>query len=105
MPAGILFGAEHGMHAFAEDLGALAVAFLRGTVIVMVQRLAALEPVAERRIERVIGGIAAGEQRIAAGRGNLDRIEQRRLARYVGMDHVVMEHHLAVWQRADRLAV
>ncbi len=103
--AGVLVGAEHRMHAFSENLGAFAVAALGRAVIVVVQRLAAFEPLADRRIERVIGGIAAGKQGVSAGRGNLDRIEQSPLARHLDVDHVVMEHHLAVGQRADRLAV
>ena len=56
-------------------------------------------------IQRVVGGVTAGEQGVAAGRGNFHGVEQRRLARYFGVDHVVMKHHLAVGQRADRLAV
>src|SRR6266700_477692 len=41
--AGVLVGAEHRMRAFAENLGAFAVAALGRAVIVVVQRLAAFE--------------------------------------------------------------
>src|SRR5215475_10868169 len=93
------------MAAFGEGRRAAAVTPLGRSVVVVVHGLAAFEPVADRRIERVIGGIAAGEQRVAAGRGDFNRVEQRRVARHLGVDHVVMEHHLPVRQGADRLAV
>jgi hypothetical protein len=83
--------AKHRMGAFGEGHGAAAVAALGGAVVIVVHRLAAFEPVANRRIERVIGGLAAREQRIAAGRRNFDGIKQRRLARHLGVNHVVME--------------
>ena len=87
------------MSALAEGRGAAAVTLLGGSVVVVVQRPAAFEPAADRRVERIVGRVAAGEQRIAAGGGDLDRVEQGGLARHLGVDHVVMEHHLAVRQR------
>ena len=93
------------MHAFAEGLGALAVALLHRAVVVMVDGLAAFELAANFWVERVIGGVAAGEQGIAAGGGDFHRVEQRSLIGHFGVDHVVMEHHLAIRQRADRLAI
>ena len=59
--------AKHRMHAFTERLGTLVVATLDRAVVVVVNGLAAFELVADCGIERVIGGIAAGEQGIAAG--------------------------------------
>src|SRR5262245_16817249 len=105
LAAGVLICAEDRMLAFGECRRALAVAALGRAVIVMMQRLTALEPRPHRRIERVIGGVATGEQRVAAGGWNLHRIEQRRLARHLGMDHVVVEHHLAIGQHPDRFSV
>src|SRR5262245_53190760 len=93
------------MAAFGEGFGAAAVTALGRSVIVVVHGLAAFEPIADRGIERLIGGIAAREQGVAAGGRNFDGIKQRRLAWDFGMDHVVMEHYLAVGQAADRLAV
>jgi phage shock protein PspC (stress-responsive transcriptional regulator) len=90
--AGVLVGAKDRMAAFGESRCAAAVAALGRAVIVVVHRLAALEPAAERRIEGVIGGIAAREQRIAPGRRNFHGVEQGRLARYLGVDHVVVKH-------------
>ena len=105
LSAGVLMGAEHRMHLLGERLRAAAVATDGRAIIVVVQCFLALEPAADRRIERFISGITAGKQRIAAARRDLDRIEQRRLARDFGVDHVVMEHHLAVRQRPDWLAI
>src|SRR5256885_16452289 len=66
--------------------------------------LASAEPAANRGIERVVGGIAARKQRMAAGVGNFDRVKQGRLVGHFGVDHVVVEHHLSVRQGPDRLA-
>jgi hypothetical protein len=102
---GVLVGAKHRVHALGEGGGAAAVALLGRAVIVVVRRVAAFELAADRVIERVVGRVAAGEQGIAPRRRDLDRIKQRRLARHLGVDHVVVEHHLAVRQCPDRLAI
>ncbi len=105
LAAGVLIGAEHRVDALAERLGAFAVTLPGRAIVVVMDGLAAAELVAHRGIERVVGGIAAREQRIAAGVGNFDRVKHGRLVRHLGVDHVVVEHHLAVGQRSDRLAV
>src|SRR5712691_4281338 len=105
LAVGVLIGAEHRVDALAEGFGAFAIALLGRAIVVVMDGLAAAELVARRGIERVVGGIAAREQRIAAGVGNFDRVKQGRLVGHLGVDHVVVEHHLAVRQRSDRLAV
>jgi hypothetical protein len=105
LAVGVFIGAEHRMLARAERFGALAVALLGRAVVVVVDGEAAFEPVADLWIERLVGGVAAREQGVAASRRNLDGVQQRCLVRHLRMDHVVVEHHLAVGQGADRLAV
>ena len=101
----VLIGAEHRVDALAERFGAFVITLQCRAVVVVMDGLASAELVAHRGIERVVGGIAAREQRIAAGVGNFDRVEHGPLIGRLGVDHVVVEHHLAVRQRADRLAV
>ena len=50
-----------------EGHGAAAVTPLGRSVVVVVRGLAAFKAIADCRVERVIGGIAAREQRVAAG--------------------------------------
>ncbi len=66
LAAGVLVGSKGRMRAFGEGDGAAAVAFLRRAVIVVVHRPPALQLAADCGIEGVVGGIAAGEQRVAA---------------------------------------
>src|SRR3989440_6002831 len=105
LAVGVLVGAEYRVDALAERLGALAVALQGRAIVVVMDGLASAEPAANRGIERVVGGIAARKQRMAAAVGNFDRVKQGRLVGHFGVDHVVVEHHLAVRQGSDRLAV
>ncbi len=71
----------------------------------MIEGLAALKAMADRRIEGVVCRVAAGEQRVAAVARDLHRIQQRAVVRQLGVDHVMMEIHFAVGQRPDDFAV
>ena len=51
------------------------------------------------------GGIGVGKQRVAAPRRDLDGIENGRLGGTLEIGRVGMEHHFAIGQRADGLAV
>ena len=68
-------------------------------------RPAAFELCFQRRIERLVGGIAVGEQRVAAVGRDLDRIQQGPGVGNLRVNLVVMEVHLAVGQCPDGLAV
>src|SRR5215471_2705851 len=59
LAACLFMAAEHRMHTLAECLGSFVVAARGGAVMVMMQRLTAIEPRANRRIEGVVGGGAA----------------------------------------------
>src|SRR5215212_3640773 len=97
--------AKDRMHAFAKGLGALLVALLSRAIVVVVNGLTAFKLVTHLGIKSLVGGIAARKQRVAASRGGFNLINRRSLVRHLRMKHVVVEHHLAVRQRADRLTV
>ena len=105
LAAALVVGAHDGVVGFAEGLGALAIALLHGAVVVEMLGPLAVHLGAQGRVQRVPGRIAAGEERIAAMGGDLDRIEHGRRIGIGGVDHVVVEHHLAIGQRADGLAI
>ena len=98
-------GPEDRMGGFGEGRRALAVALLHGPVIVMVEGALALQGGAHLVGQGLVGGIAIGEDRVAAEGGHLHRIEAGALVGDRRMHHVVMEHHLAVRQGPDGLAV
>src|SRR6266704_932464 len=78
LAVGVLIGAEHRVDALAERFGAFVVTLAGRAIVVVMDGLASAELVAHRGIERVVGGIAAREQRIAAGVGNFDRVKHGR---------------------------
>ena len=93
------------MHRFAIGRDAAIVASLGRAVVVVVNCVAPRELGPERRIQALVGGVTAGKQRVAAIGRNLHGIQQGRVMRDLRMQHVVMKHHLAIRQGADRLTV
>ena len=83
LAAGLLVGAEHRMRRLGGGADA-AFAAQRRAVIVEMQRAAAVELRLDGGIERVVGGSAAGEQRVAAIGRDLERIQQRAVVRHLG---------------------
>src|SRR5580700_7592377 len=78
---------------------------LAAFVVVHLQHVAALEPIAQRARDVVIGLVHIGEASLAARRGELHRIQKRRAMRLRVIAGVVMEPHFAVAEGAGGFAV
>ena len=65
----------------------------------------AVDPRFHRRGQRVVSRVLIGKERVAAGLRHFDAVEHGAGDRVLGVAKVGMEEHLAVGQRADRLAV
>src|SRR5229473_2497549 len=104
--SGIGMRDEHGV-AMVRDAADVSgnVGFLRALVLVDVERLLAREPLLERGRHRLVGFVHVGEQGVAAGRRQLERVQERVLIgprRIAGID---VEPELALAEGADRLPV
>ena len=99
-------GDEDGMVGMGDAADIAGMACLLGAIVfVDVQRASAAQPLFEGGRHRLVGLVHVGEQRIAAGRRQFERVEEGVFVGPRGIARVDVEPEFALAEGADRLPV